>query len=60
MIYGAILAGGTGSRMKSIDIPKQFVEMGESLSFSIPLSTCWQRSGLIIFISPCTLIMRTI
>ena len=27
MIYGAILAGGTGSRMKSIDIPKQFVEM---------------------------------
>lgn len=27
MIYGAILAGGSGTRMKSIDIPKQFVEM---------------------------------
>jgi 2-C-methyl-D-erythritol 4-phosphate cytidylyltransferase len=27
MIYGAILAGGSGTRMKSIDIPKQFVEV---------------------------------
>ena len=27
MIYGAILAGGVGSRIKSIDIPKQFVEL---------------------------------
>ncbi len=27
MIYGAILAGGSGTRMKTINIPKQFVEV---------------------------------
>lgn len=27
MIYGAMLAGGVGSRMKSVNIPKQFVEV---------------------------------
>ena len=27
MIYGAMLAGGVGSRMKSAVIPKQFLEV---------------------------------
>lgn len=27
MIYGAMLAGGVGSRMKSATIPKQFLEV---------------------------------
>ena len=27
MIYGAMLAGGVGSRMKSATIPKQFIEV---------------------------------
>lgn len=29
MIFGAILAGGTGSRMKIADMPKQFLPLGE-------------------------------
>lgn len=28
MIYGAMLAGGSGTRVKSYDIPKQFIELG--------------------------------
>lgn len=28
MIYGAMLAGGSGTRVKSYDIPKQFIEIG--------------------------------
>lgn len=28
MIYGAMLAGGSGTRVKSFDIPKQFIELG--------------------------------
>jgi len=28
MIYGAVLAGGIGSRMKMADMPKQFLELG--------------------------------
>ena len=27
MNYGVILAGGTGSRMKSLDIPKQYYKI---------------------------------
>ena len=29
MIFGAILAGGTGSRMRIVDMPKQFLPLGE-------------------------------
>ena len=29
MIYGAILAGGVGSRMQNTDMPKQFLELDE-------------------------------
>ena len=29
MIFGAILAGGVGSRMKIADRPKQFLPLGE-------------------------------
>jgi len=29
MIYGAVLAGGVGSRMKMADMPKQFLELGD-------------------------------
>lgn len=28
MIYGAMLAGGSGTRVKSADVPKQFIEIG--------------------------------
>ena len=28
MIYGAMLAGGSGTRVKSSDVPKQFIEIG--------------------------------
>ena len=28
MIYGAMLAGGSGTRVKSSKIPKQFIEIG--------------------------------
>ena len=28
MIHAAILAGGTGSRMKMANMPKQFLELG--------------------------------
>ena len=28
MIFGAILAGGTGSRMNIADMPKQFLPLG--------------------------------
>ena len=27
MIYGAVLAGGIGSRMQNTDMPKQFLEL---------------------------------
>ena len=29
MIFGAILAGGTGSRMNIADMPKQFLPLGD-------------------------------
>ena len=29
MIFGAILAGGTGSRMHMADMPKQFLPLGD-------------------------------
>ena len=32
MIYGAMLAGGSGTRDKSSKIPKQFIEIGGTLS----------------------------
>ena len=28
MIYGVVLAGGTGKRMKNGPMPKQFIELG--------------------------------
>ena len=30
MIFGAIVAGGIGSRMKTCDFPKQFLPLGPS------------------------------
>ena len=29
MVFGAILAGGTGSRMRIVDMPKQFLPLGD-------------------------------
>ena len=34
MIFGGILAGGTGSRMNISDMPKQFLNLGDNILYS--------------------------
>ena len=57
MIYGAMLAGGSGTRVKSSKIPKQFIEIGGK---PIIIYTLENMLKVIISISPSIRTMRTI
>lgn len=55
MIFGAILAGGTGSRMRIVDMPKQFLPLGEKPIIMHTLEkflTCNQLDAVYVGVHP--------
>lgn len=55
MIFGAILAGGTGSRMRIVDMPKQFLPLGDKPIIMHTLEkflTCNQLDAIYVGVHP--------